>query len=134
MEPGLKELLSLLSPLFGLAVATNRSNTIGKVLELNGLAGFFDIVVSALDVKRPKPNPEAIFKILGFFDRSPSQVVYVVWLQVWHWFSSFRFQGFKKCAALLSRYSGLTRLLEMMASAATSVFVVSATSASKIGL
>ena len=33
MEPGLKELLQLLKPEFGLAVATNRSNTMGKVLK-----------------------------------------------------------------------------------------------------
>jgi len=31
MEPGLRELLGALKPRFGLAVATNRSNTIGQV-------------------------------------------------------------------------------------------------------
>ncbi len=77
MEPGLKELLRDLKPQFGLAVATNRSNTIGDVLELNGLKEFFDIVVSSLDVQNPKPHPESIFKILDRFQISPEQSVYV---------------------------------------------------------
>ena len=77
IEPGLKELLRALHPHFGLAVATNRSNTIGDVLECFGLTGFFDIVVSSLDVKEPKPHPEAIFKILDFFRIGPANCVYV---------------------------------------------------------
>jgi len=77
MEPGLKELLGFLKPLYGLAVATNRSNTIGKVLEVNGLTPYFDIVVSSLDVRNPKPHPESIFKILDFFQLAPDQSVYV---------------------------------------------------------
>jgi phosphoglycolate phosphatase len=77
LEPGLKELLALLRPKCGLAVATNRSNTIGKVLEMNGLTGYFDIVVSSLDVARPKPHPESLFKILDFFSIRPDQALYV---------------------------------------------------------
>jgi HAD superfamily hydrolase (TIGR01509 family) len=77
MEPGLRELLGLLKPRFGLAVATNRSNTIGDVLEHNGLKEFFDIVVSSLDVRHPKPHPEAIYKILDRFQISPEQSLYV---------------------------------------------------------
>jgi phosphoglycolate phosphatase len=77
IEPGLKDLLGKLQPVVGLAVATNRSNTIGDVLEQNGLSGFFDIVVSSLDVKNPKPHPESIHKILDFFDLAPDQAVYI---------------------------------------------------------
>ena len=76
-EPGLKDLLALLKPKCGLAVATNRSNTIVGVLESNGLAGYFDIVVSSLDVARPKPHPESLFKILDFFSIMPKQALYV---------------------------------------------------------
>ena len=76
-EPGLKELLALLKPKCGLAVATNRSNTIEKVLEYYGLAGYFDIVVSSLDVARPKPHPESLLKILDFFSIRPDQALYV---------------------------------------------------------
>jgi phosphoglycolate phosphatase len=77
METGLKELLKHLRPRVGLAVATNRSNTIGDVLDQNGLSGFFDIVVSSLDVENPKPHPESIHKILDFFDLGPDQAVYI---------------------------------------------------------
>jgi len=77
MEPGLKELLKMLRPKYGLAVATNRSDTIGDVLESNGLTEFFDIVVSSLDVLRPKPDPESIYKILDFLQVTPEQCLYV---------------------------------------------------------
>ena len=77
MEPGLKELLGLLKPDFALAVATNRSNTIGQVLDQNGLDVFFDIVVSSLDVERPKPHPESLFKILDFIGIGPLEALYV---------------------------------------------------------
>jgi HAD superfamily hydrolase (TIGR01549 family) len=77
MEPGLKEILDFLKPDYGLAVATNRSNTIGKVLEVNGLTAYFDIVVSSLDVENPKPHPEPIFKILDFFGIEPRECFYV---------------------------------------------------------
>lgn len=77
IEPGLKDLLRRLRPHFGLAVATNRSTTIGKVLEWNGLDGYFDIVVSSLDVKNPKPHPEPLLKILDFFGIDPLESLYV---------------------------------------------------------
>ena len=77
IEPGLKDLLTRLKPNFGLAVATNRSTTIGKVLEWNGLDPHFDIVVSSLDVKNPKPHPEPILKILDFFGIHPLESFYV---------------------------------------------------------
>jgi len=77
LEPELKPLLEDLRPRFGLAVATNRSNTIGEVLELYDLSKYFDIVVSSLDVKRPKPHPESLFKIIEFFEAGPEETLYV---------------------------------------------------------
>lgn len=77
VEPGLKELLNELRPRAGLGIATNRSTTIGKVLEYHGLDGFFDIVVSSLDVKNPKPHPESLLKILDFFKISPIEALYI---------------------------------------------------------
>jgi phosphoglycolate phosphatase len=77
IEPGLKELLEKLKPEFGLAVATNRSTTIGKVLEYNDLNRYFDIVVSSLDVKNPKPHPESLLKILDFFKIGPKDAFYI---------------------------------------------------------
>ena len=77
METGLKKLLGDLKPDFGLAVATNRSDTIGEVLRVNGLDQYFDIVVSSLDVDLPKPHPESVFKILNFFGIGPESCLYV---------------------------------------------------------
>ncbi len=77
MEPGLKQLLQKLKPRMGLAVATNRSNTLPIVLEVYQLADYFDMVVSSLDVTRPKPHPESIHKILDFFNIKPAQAIYV---------------------------------------------------------
>lgn len=77
MAPGLREILESLKPTFGLAVATNRSNTIGKVLELNGLDAYFDIVISSLDVVNPKPHPEPLLKILRFFSIHSQEALYV---------------------------------------------------------
>jgi len=77
IEPGLKELLRLLKPHFGLAVATNRSHTMGDVIKQNGIKDLFDIVVTSLDVIDPKPDPETIFKVLDFFGIGPEQAVYV---------------------------------------------------------
>lgn len=77
MEPGLVDLLHRLKPRLGLAVATNRSTTIQSVLKSHGLAPYFDIVVSSLDVRHPKPDPESLFKILSFFGITPLEAFYV---------------------------------------------------------
>jgi len=77
LEPDLKELLKTLKPKVGLAVATNRSNTIGDVLKTHDLSQYFDIVVSSLDVNHPKPHPESIFKILEFFQVDQNKCIYI---------------------------------------------------------
>ena len=77
IEPGLKDLLSDLKRTMRLAVATNRSNTLTTVLEVFELMDFFDMVVSSLDVTRPKPHPESIHKILECFNIAPGQAIYV---------------------------------------------------------
>ncbi len=77
ISPGLVDLLLKLQPEFQLAVATNRSNTINEVLGQNNLTGLFDMVVSSLDVKNPKPHPESILKILSFFELTPTEAIYI---------------------------------------------------------
>jgi phosphoglycolate phosphatase len=77
IAPGLEDLLVKLQPEFHLAVATNRSNTIDDVLGQYNLTGLFDMVVSSLDVKNPKPHPESVFKILSFFDLPAAQAIYI---------------------------------------------------------
>ncbi len=77
VEPGLIPLLKALKDRFGLAVATNRSNTIWEVIRKYGLDAFFHIVVSSLDVLHAKPHPECIHKILSFFHISSREALYV---------------------------------------------------------
>ncbi len=77
MEPGLKDLLLALKPTFRLGIATNRTTTIGEVLKIHGIDTFFDIVISSLDVKNPKPHPESLYKILDFLKIAPEQALYV---------------------------------------------------------
>ncbi|OGP52894.1 MAG: hypothetical protein A2Y65_05925 [Deltaproteobacteria bacterium RBG_13_52_11] len=77
MEPNLKELLRALPQQIKRAVSTNRSYTIGDVLRIHGLEGEFDLVVSALDVKNPKPHPESALKILQHFACSPPEALFV---------------------------------------------------------
>ncbi len=77
MEPHLKELLKDLPPDIKRAVSTNRTYTIADVLRIHGLEEEFDLVVSALDVKNPKPHPESILKILRHFNITPSEALFV---------------------------------------------------------
>jgi len=77
MEPNLRELLSALPRRIKRAISTNRSYTIGDVLRTHGLEGEFDFVVSALDVKNPKPHPESALKILHHFAIAPSEALFV---------------------------------------------------------
>jgi len=78
MEPDLKELLGFLrQEKMRAAVATNRTNTMNSVLEQHGIAEFFDMVVTAMDVKKPKPDAEPLLKILDAFDLKPVEAVYI---------------------------------------------------------
>jgi phosphoglycolate phosphatase len=77
MTPHLIALLNRLRPAFKTAVATNRTDTMGQVLELHGLADCFDLVVTALDVDRPKPDPEQLWTILRHFELSPEQLLFI---------------------------------------------------------
>ena len=77
MEPHLKELLGSLPPQIKRAVSTNRATTITDVLRIHGLEDEFDLVISSLDVKNPKPHPESVLKILHRFSLSPTEALFV---------------------------------------------------------
>jgi len=77
IEPYLKPLLKRLRPKYKTAVATNRTDTMKRVLIEHKLKDYFDLVVSALDVKRPKPHPEQLFKILEHFKIKPYNAIYI---------------------------------------------------------
>jgi phosphoglycolate phosphatase len=77
LEPGLGDLLQAIRPAIRTAISTNRSTTIQAILKVFQLESFFDLVVSSLDVRRPKPDPESVYKILNHFQVRPGQVLYL---------------------------------------------------------
>lgn len=77
LEPGLKECLAFLKSKHRLAVATNRTTSTHEVLRHFGLQGFFDLVVCALDVPRPKPHGDMLEYVVKAFQTEPHRVVYV---------------------------------------------------------
>ena len=77
IEPDLKPLLKKIGSRFKIAIATNRSDTIGRVLEVHGLDGYFDLVISSLDVPRPKPHPDPLLKVIDYFNIGPHQAIYI---------------------------------------------------------
>lgn len=77
LEPYLKPLLEKLRPRYKTAIATNRSNTMDRVLSEHGLEGYFDLVVSSNDVDRPKPYPDPLIKILEHFEIKAYNTLYV---------------------------------------------------------
>jgi phosphoglycolate phosphatase len=77
MEPYLKALLAKLRPAFKTAIATNRTDTMDRVLVEHDLEGQFDLVVTAMDVSRPKPHPEQLQVILSHFNIGPDRMIYI---------------------------------------------------------
>jgi len=77
IEPGLKPLLKKLRPRHKTAIATNRSDTMNRVLLEHDLIGYFDLVISARDVDRPKPFPDPLLKIMDHFKVSSGNMVYI---------------------------------------------------------
>ncbi len=78
MEPGMKETVNFLRKNNKLtAISTNRSTTMPKLIELYGLDELFHEIVCALDVKRPKPDPEGIELIFDRLGCTSKDAVYV---------------------------------------------------------
>jgi HAD superfamily hydrolase (TIGR01509 family) len=48
-----------------------------RLLAKFDLDGYFDLVVTASDVERPKPHPDALLKISDYFNIRPDQVIYI---------------------------------------------------------
>ena len=77
IEPFLKPLLHHVKKKLKTAIATNRSTTMHAVLSYHGLTELFDMVVTSLDVERPKPHPEQLHKIMDHFKAAPEEVLYI---------------------------------------------------------
>lgn len=78
IEPGLKALLAALKENgYIRAVATNRTDTMEKVLADYDLEEGFEMVMTAANVKNPKPDPEQLLTIMNRFNLSPDQVLFI---------------------------------------------------------
>ena len=77
MEPDLLAFLDYLRPVRRTAISTNRTTTMPAILELFALGPLFDKVVTAIDVARPKPDPEALHQILEHFGLAADEAIYI---------------------------------------------------------
>lgn len=77
IEPDLTSLLKTIRPRVKTAVATNRSDTMSRVLKEFSLEGLFDLVVTSRDVERPKPFPDVLDKVIRGLEIRPGQAIYV---------------------------------------------------------
>lgn len=77
IEPDLKKLLLELRTFYKTAVATNRSDTIKPLLQAHGLDNSFDMVVTSLDVPRPKPHPDQLNLICSHFHIPAERLLYI---------------------------------------------------------
>ena len=77
VEPDLVSLLKRLRPEINTAVATNRTDTMNRLLAAFDLDGLFDLVVTASDVRRPKPYPDVLLKVLDYFKVASDQTLYI---------------------------------------------------------
>ncbi len=77
MEPHLRHLLNQLQGRCKTAIATNRTDTMNRVLAEHDLEGWFDMVVSAADVTHPKPHPEQLLTIMAHFHIRPHELCFI---------------------------------------------------------
>ncbi|WP_428558747.1 MAG: HAD family hydrolase [Solidesulfovibrio sp. DCME] len=78
LEDGLTDILAALQG-WGvrMAVHTNRTTTVGDLLAHFEIDRYFDPVISAGSLKRPKPDPEGIHMILGAWGLAKEAVAYI---------------------------------------------------------
>jgi phosphoglycolate phosphatase len=78
MEPHLIQILEKLKEKEILRVInTNRTTSMEHIMERFNLRPYFEMVVTALDVKNPKPHPESIEKIIASFQLKKEEAVFV---------------------------------------------------------
>jgi HAD superfamily hydrolase (TIGR01509 family) len=78
MEPNvLPTLTTLREKKILTAICTNRSTSMPHLMERFALDSYFDMVVTALDVARPKPDPESVDKILKGLRMEAPKTLYV---------------------------------------------------------
>jgi HAD superfamily hydrolase (TIGR01509 family) len=77
IEPHLTPLLRKIRPAINTAIATNRTDTVDRLLAEYKLTEYFDLVVTSVDIPRPKPHPDMLLKVLSHFGIASDQALYV---------------------------------------------------------
>jgi len=78
MEPHLFQILEKLKEKGILRVInTNRTTSMEHIMDRFNLRPYFEMVVTALDVKNPKPHPESIEKIIEAFQLKKEEAVFI---------------------------------------------------------
>lgn len=77
IEPDLIPFLRFLKPDYYTAISTNRTTTMPTILQMFELESYFDKVVTAFDVTRPKPHSEALVVILDYFGITANEAVFI---------------------------------------------------------
>jgi len=77
MEDGLVAALDKLRGSTSLAICTNRATSMEMIIEDFGLTGYFDYVMTASQVKNPKPHPEPLLKVLEYFGADPEEALFI---------------------------------------------------------
>ncbi len=78
MEKGFEDLLiKLKNSGYIIGIATNRINTMEKILKDFHLESYFDVVMTAAKVKRPKPDPEQLILIMENLKLNPDEILFI---------------------------------------------------------
>jgi len=78
MEKGFEKLLtSLKDNGYIIGIATNRTDTMEKILKDFYLEEYFDVVMTAAKVKNPKPDPEQLFIIMEKLKLNPEEILFI---------------------------------------------------------
>lgn len=76
-EPEVFETLGIIKPEMHTALFTNRSTTMPRLIKDFSLDKWFDKIVCAMDVERPKPDPEGMLMILRELDIPREKAIYI---------------------------------------------------------
>ncbi|HOV89340.1 MAG TPA: HAD-IA family hydrolase [Syntrophorhabdaceae bacterium] len=78
MEPHLLDALDILKSRGIIrAISTNRTTSMKHIMDRYNLWGYFDMVVTALDVANPKPHPESVEKIIESFNVRRENILFI---------------------------------------------------------
>jgi phosphoglycolate phosphatase len=78
MEKGFEDLLiKLKNRGYLIGIATNRTDTMEKILKDFHLDSYFDVVMTAAKVKMPKPDPEQLTLIMEYLKLFPDEILFV---------------------------------------------------------